>query len=125
MAWDKDDENHQGTTIFALVPEAGNPKQGMLLRDKGYAETAPVAGRYLIDEEGALVLTTEYETMSSIERFWFAGSNIRMRTSTVLWFGGANKTTFCIEVRMGEGEEGGSVDPSAENLSLNYAISGW
>lgn len=125
MAWDKEDENHEGTTIFALIPDADNPQQGMLLRDRGYAETAPVAGRYLMDEDDALVLTTEYETMSSIERFWFASPNLRLRTSTVLWFGGANKTTFCIETRISEAEEDTQANSPAVASSSNYAISGW
>lgn len=121
MAWDKEDENHQGSTIFALIPDADNPKQGMLLRDKGYAEVVPVAGRYLIDEQDALILMTEYETMTSIERFWFISSNIRMRTSMVKWFGGANKTTFCIEVRL-DSEADATFAP---NNTPVYAISGW
>jgi hypothetical protein len=25
MAWDKDDENHEGRTVFSLVPDADNP----------------------------------------------------------------------------------------------------
>jgi hypothetical protein len=125
MAWDKEDESHEGTTIFALIPDADNPQQGMLLRDRGYAETAPVAGRYLMDEDDALVLTTEYETMSSIERFWFASPNLRLRTSTVLWFGGANKTTFCIETRIAEAEGNNRANSPVVASSSNYAISGW
>lgn len=126
MAWDKEDENHEGTTIFALIPDADNPQKGKLLRDRGYAETVPVAGQYQIDEEDALVLITEYETMTSIERFWFASPNVRMRTSTVNWFGGANKTTFCIEMRCFEGQEDDTeLTISTDTPTLSCAISGW
>lgn len=99
MQWDKEDENHEGTTIFALIPEANNPRKGKLLRERGYAEIMPIAGEYYLDEEDGLVLSTEYETMDTTERFWFAAPNIRMRTSTVKRFGGFNTATFCVEVK--------------------------
>ena len=101
MAWDKDDENHSGSTVMVIVPEPDNSRQGQLLRERGYAETAPVAGRYLIDDEDGLVLITEYETMSSEERFTFAGADLRMRTSAVKRFGGFTTASFCVETRIG------------------------
>ena len=100
MAWDKDEENHQGSTVFAIVPDPENPRQGLMLRERGYAETAPVAGRFEMDDDDALLLITEYETMSSIERFWFPNPNVRMRTSTVKRFGGPSTATFCTEIRV-------------------------
>jgi hypothetical protein len=100
MSWDKDDENHDGNTVFALVPDADNPRQGRLLRDLGYAEIVPVVGYYHLDNDGGLVLNTEYETMSSIERFWFASPDLRLRSSTVKRFGGFSTASFCTEVRV-------------------------
>jgi len=121
MAWDKEDENHQGTTIFALIPDKDNEKSGSLLRERGYAEIVPIAGRYQIDHENALVLTTEYETMSTIERFWFPHPDLRLRISTVQRFGGFNTATFCTEMRQQTEQNPASnpVKPSFE------AISGW
>lgn len=101
MEWDNEDaENHQGDTVFAIVPDTDNPRQGKLLREKGYAEVMPVAGEYHLDDDGGLVLTTEYETMSSIERFWFPNPNLRLRTSTVKRFGGFSTASFCTETRI-------------------------
>ncbi len=101
MAWDKEsDDPHEGKTIFALVPDVDNPAQGRLLRDRGYAEIVPVVGRYEMDEDNGLVLLTEYETMSSRERFWFSGSNLRLRTTTVKRFGGFSTASFCTESRV-------------------------
>lgn len=100
MAWDKDDENHKGSTVFAIVPDPENPRQGLMLRERGYAEIMPVAGRFEMDDQDGLLLITEYETMSSIERFWFANPNVRMRTSSVKRFGGFSTSTFCTEVRV-------------------------
>ncbi len=105
MGWDREEENHEGSTVFSLIPDADNPRQGSLLRERGYAEIVPVAGRYEMDDEDALVLITEYETMSSIERFWFASPSIRMRTSTVKRFGGFSTATFCTEFRVADVSE--------------------
>jgi hypothetical protein len=104
MSWDRDEENHDGQTIFALVPDADNPTKGRLLRDLGYAEIVPVVGHYHMDEGGGLVLETEYETMSSTERFWFAGPNMRIRSSTVKRFGGFSTASLCTELRVLDAE---------------------
>lgn len=115
MGWDKDDDNHEGSTVFALIPDADQPRQGTLLRERGYAEIVPVAGQYHMDDEDGLVLTTEYETMSSIERFWFASPSLRMRTSTVKRFGGFSTATFCTEFRIADAPE---VSPSLDGADL-------
>jgi hypothetical protein len=98
MAWDKAGEAHEGESVFGLIPTDGAGRQGLLLRDRGYAETAPVAGHFAMDERDGLVLTTSYETMNSLERFSFAGPNVRLRTSTVE--GLSNTASFCIETRV-------------------------
>jgi hypothetical protein len=66
-----------------------------------------------MDERDALLLTTAYETMNSLERFSFAGPNVRLRTSTVE--GLSNTASFCIETRIdaAAGSGGGSVRESA------------
>ena len=109
MAWDKAGEAHEGESVFGLIPTDAFGREGLLLRDRGYAETAPVAGRFAMDERDALLLTTGYETMNSLERFSFAGPNIRLRTSTVE--GLSNTASFCIETRIdaASGSDGESV----------------
>ncbi len=102
MAWDKAGEAHEGESLFGLIPTDEAGRQGLLLRDRGYAETAPVAGQFRMDERDGLLLSTDYETMSSWERFSFAGPNVRLRSSTVE--GLSNTASFCIETRC-EGEE--------------------
>ncbi|NJK51536.1 MAG: phycobiliprotein lyase [Leptolyngbyaceae cyanobacterium SU_3_3] len=105
MGWDKEEEDHTGSTVFALIPDADHPQKGTLLRERGYAEIVPVAGRYHMNDEDELVLTTEYDTMSSTERFSFASPNIRMRTSTVKRFGGFSTATFCTEFRIADASD--------------------
>ncbi|MCW6034741.1 phycobiliprotein lyase [Spirulina subsalsa FACHB-351] len=123
MAWDKEGEEHKGKSVFALIPDGENPKKGKLLRERGYAEIVPVAGEYEVDEEEALNLVTEYETMSVIERFWFPSPDIRLRMSTVKRFGGFNTATFCAEVRVNPTLEEESA-PVSSSPAL-YAVSGW
>ena len=126
MAWDKDEENHQGSTVFAIVPDPENPRQGLMLRERGYAETAPVAGRFEMDDDDALLLITEYETMSSIERFWFPNPNVRMRTSTVKRFGGPSTATFCTEIRVEPDADAASEAAEKEPVASEfYSALGW
>ncbi|MGI0479627.1 phycobiliprotein lyase [Geminocystis sp. CENA526] len=124
MQWDKENEDHKGETVFALIPTAENPRQGKLLRERGYAEIVPVAGEYYLDHENALVLTTEYETMTIHERFWFVGDDIRLRTSTVQRFGGFNTATFCIEVRETDNNQS-STEKNSPSLLDTPSITGW
>ena len=97
MAWDRAGESHEDQTMFGLIPSDDAGRHGLLLRDRGYAEKAPVAGQFRMDDENGLILTTDYEMMSSLERFWFAGPNLRLRTSTVQ--GLSNNASFCMETR--------------------------
>lgn len=115
MEWDE--EKHTGSTVLVSVPDDGNPSEGRLLREMGYAEKAPVAGRYKMGNDGALTLTTEYETMWSEERLWFASPNLRMRVSVLKRFGGFSMASFTSEIRMG----GGS--PAAKASEANSASS--
>ena len=132
MAWDKENENHEGTTVFALVPDDQEGRKGKLLRDRGYAEIVAVIGQYEMDSEDGLVLITEYETMSIFERFWFVSPDLRLRSSTVKRFGGFNTATFCAEARL-DVEQNQTPDQqiaspsiiSATSSRQLHSISGW
>lgn len=115
MAWDKAGEAHEGESVFGLIPTDELGRCGLLLRDRGYAETAPVAGHFAMDERDGLLLTTGYETMASLERFSFAGPNVRLRTSTVE--GLSNTASFCVETRLLDGPEPGAKTPAQEPVS--------
>ncbi|MEM6592213.1 MAG: phycobiliprotein lyase [Cyanobacteria bacterium P01_C01_bin.73] len=124
MAWDQDGESHSGDTVMVLVPDDDQPKQGRLLRERGYAEIVPVVGRYEVDDQDGLILTTEYETMSSVERFWFPNPDLRLRSSTVKRFGGFNTASFCAETRIADAEEQSEPDAASPGASL-YSAMGW
>lgn len=104
MEWDEDKENHKGSTVLVPVPDLDKPNEGRLLREMGYAEKAPVAGRYSMGIDDALTLITEYETMYSEERLWFASPNLRLRTSILKRFGGFSMASLSSEIRMGVGQ---------------------
>lgn len=126
MAWDRDDgEIHEGKTAFALVPDDATGRSGRLLRELGYAEITPVIGRYEMDEEDGLVLLTEYETMSSRERFWFANDQTRVRTSTVKRFGGFSSATFCSETRVAEPSAGSEPPTAIQSDERIPSVFGW
>jgi hypothetical protein len=99
MEWDE--EKHAGSTVLVPIADPENPNEGKMLREMGYAEKAPVAGRYIMGADEALTLITEYESMYSEERLWFASPNLRLRTSILKRFGGFSMATFCSEIRMG------------------------
>lgn len=105
MDWDKEGESHAGATVFSLVPDLDNPRAGKLLRDRGYAEIVSVAGQYELDADDNLILVTDYESTSTVERFWFPAPNLRLRTSTVKRFGGLSTATFCAELRLDDDAE--------------------
>ncbi|MGB3788086.1 MAG: phycobiliprotein lyase, partial [Phormidesmis sp.] len=103
-------------------------QQGNLLRERGYAEIVPIIGRFEMDSESGLVLTTEYETMSSIERFWFPNPDLRMRTSVVKRFGGLSTASFCAESRVETVPEKEKDDEAAREafaVGSQYSSFGW
>jgi hypothetical protein len=127
MAWDKSGEAHEGESVFALIPHDERGRAGLLLRDRGYAETAPVAGHFAMDDRDELLLTTDYETMSTLERFRFSGPDVRLRTSTVQ--GLSNTASFCVETRLpaeGGGEAGATArDPREMAAAGALSPLGW
>ncbi len=115
MEWDE--EKHAGSTVLVPIADAEKPNEGKLLREQGYAEKAPVAGRYIMGSDDALTLITEYETMYSEERLWFASPNLRLRTSILKRFGGFSMASFCSEIRMG------GAQPQSTSASTTAATS--
>ncbi|MBE9115638.1 phycobiliprotein lyase [Lusitaniella coriacea LEGE 07157] len=111
MSWEGEsdwDENEasQGTTVLVPIPDADNPAQGKLLRDRGYAETIPSIGQYCISENGTFTLSTEYDRATAEEKIWFATPNLRLRVSLIKTSAGSGVVTasFSSEIRSLSGQ---------------------
>jgi len=113
MEWDEG--KHSGSTVLVPVADPDKPNEGKLIREMGYAEKAPVAGRYIMGADQALTLITEYETMYSEERLWFASPNLRLRTSILKRFGGFSMASFCSEIRMGVTKPAADITATAQS----------
>jgi hypothetical protein len=118
--------NNLGTNIFAIIPDRDHPNQGQMLRERGYGETQPIAGRYAIDAEQGLVLTTEDEGIVAVERFWFVNPNLRLRSSTVERLGQLSSASFYAEIQVQDQdlEPWGQEDWNWQGDAL-YASFGW
>lgn len=116
MAWDQEGENHEGSTVFALIPDENDVRKGRILRDRGYAEIVPIAGTYRLDEEDDLLLETPYDGGAVEERFAFDGPDVVNRISTVRRFGGFSTATFATERRVGSEPPGKFEDEEFEDV---------
>ncbi|NJP11213.1 MAG: phycobiliprotein lyase [Leptolyngbyaceae cyanobacterium RU_5_1] len=99
MEWDKG--KRTGSTLLVLIADPNRPNEGQFLQNVGHSEKAPITSRYILGNDDVLTLITEYETMSSEERLWFASPNLRLRTSTLKCSDDFSMTSFCSEIRMG------------------------
>ncbi|EDX84736.1 hypothetical protein S7335_2433 [Synechococcus sp. PCC 7335] len=99
--WNEDDVL-AGQTILVPVPNLDGTNSGQLLRDQGYAETIPAAGRYVIHPDETFVLTTGYDRAAAEEKIWFANDNLRFRVSLIKTSNGKGVTTASLssEVRI-------------------------
>lgn len=95
MEWDQQSEQHKGSTILVAIAE--DSSTGKLLRQQGYAEKTPVAGRYVMGNDGVLSLITEYDTVFSEEKLWFPRPNVCMRAGITV--GMSNIASYCTEIR--------------------------
>ena len=79
--WDNDDISEEDETILIFLPKDEN--SGIVLRNKGYAESFISSSNYLFDEQNNLHIKTFYKTTVSEERISFLSTHIRSRFSTI------------------------------------------
>ncbi|KAA8494419.1 Phycocyanobilin lyase subunit CpcS [Porphyridium purpureum] len=119
MGWDQEGESHEGSTVFALVPDEGsNGRRGRILRDRGYAEIVQIAGTYFLDDGDDLNLVTPYDGGEVVEKFAFDGPDIVNRVSTVKRFGGYANSTFATERRRGFGVPDPELELTIDEFSI-------
>ena len=79
--WDDDDKSEGDETILIFLPKDKN--SGILLRDKGYAESIISSSNYFVDEQNNLHIKTVYKSTVSEEKISFLSTHIRSRFSTI------------------------------------------
>ena len=87
----------QGNSLLVLVRDLENPQTGKLI--KTAMNSNNVSGRYVLGEDKALTLIIETEDIYAEERQWFAGENLRLRTTVTKDKAGLTTTTFYSEIR--------------------------
>lgn len=98
-----DNRKESGATILVAFGSKDTPQEGKLLQKSTLSPTTFGASRYTIGTDEAVTLITESDTMYAEERLWFASPNLRLRTSFVKHNNGTSLTSFCSEIRMGNG----------------------
>lgn len=93
MAWDKDRQKQDGSTILVAIADGDDPQQGKLLHQQSSDANKPGVGRYVIGYDDVLRLITEH----SEEKLWFPRPNICMRAGFTI--GEVDVSSFCTEIR--------------------------
>ena len=79
--WEEDNRSEGDETILIFLPKDEN--SGIVLRNKGYAESFISSSNYFFDEQNNLHIKTIYKSKVSEERISFLSTHIRSRFSTI------------------------------------------
>ena len=79
--WEEDQKSKKDQTILLFIPKGIN--DGIVLRNKGYAESTISSSEYLIDKNNNLNLKTIYNSTVSEERIGFLSTHVRSRYSVI------------------------------------------
>ena len=79
--WEENNIFEEDETILIFLPKDEN--SGIVLRNKGYTESAISSSNYFVDEQNNLHLKTIYKSTVSEERITFLSTHIRSRFSTI------------------------------------------
>ena len=79
--WEMDQKIEEDETILLFLPKDKN--KGIVLRNKGYAESIISSSEYFIDENDNLNIKTVYSSTISEERISFLSTHIRSRYSVI------------------------------------------
>jgi len=90
----------KGSTLLVAI---GDAQSGKLLSKvgPGMSDRGANISRFAIGHDDAVTIITESDALFAEERLWFAGDNLRLRTSTVKDESGYSLLSFCSEIRMG------------------------
>ena len=89
----------QGNSLLILVADRDNPQTGKLISTSINFKKGNLSGHYTFGEDKALTLIVEAEDIYTEERQWFAGENLRLRTTVTKDNAGKTQTIFYSEIR--------------------------
>ena len=96
---EEDNINEKDENILIFLPKDEN--SGIVLRNKGYAESVISSSNYFVDEQNNLHIKTIYKSTVSEERISFLSTHIRSRFSTIRNLGNNSviQTSHTSEIR--------------------------
>jgi CpeS-like protein len=102
---DGETKKQTGSSLVVVIPSAETLGVGQLLQSQdrvGKVGTPlmPVA-TYSLGTDQVLTVITQTDSLVSDERIWFAGPNLRLRSSKMRRADGFQTASFCSEIRMG------------------------
>lgn len=74
-------ESQEDKTVLVFLPK--EEFSGLILRNKGYAESIQSYSEYFFEDKNKLTLKTIYSGSTSEEKIWFLSENIRARFSVI------------------------------------------
>tara|TARA_Y100001968_G_C19061464_1_gene573981 strand:+ start:81 stop:614 length:534 start_codon:yes stop_codon:yes gene_type:complete len=79
--WDHENTKKNSSGESLLIPLEISKNEGKILRSQGYTEDIQLISLYKILDDGTLVISSNYNQISTEERIWFVSNNVRSRSS--------------------------------------------
>jgi CpeS-like protein len=102
---DRETTKKTGSSLVVAIPSTDVPNTGSLLQSQSLVgklgTSKPAIAQYSLGADQVLTVITETDSFYSDERIWFAGTNLRLRSSKIRRTNGFQTASFCSEIRMG------------------------
>jgi hypothetical protein len=99
--WDKSLLKGTGGMVMVAIASSPEATVGKLVVSAKTPGAKPQVGRYVLNTDGSLMLTTQADGVYAEERLWFAAPNLRLRTSLMRRDEtGFSTSSFYSEIRM-------------------------
>lgn len=101
MEWNQTLQKKAGSSSLVALATSVDASEGILLRSISAPGEMPVLGKYVLNPDESVTLTSELPDLYSEERLWFAAPNLRLRTSLMRQGStGFENSSFYSEIRM-------------------------
>jgi hypothetical protein len=101
MEWNQTLQKKAGASFLVALATSVEATEGLLLRSISAPGEMPVLGKYVINPDGSVTLSSETPELQTEERLWFAAPNLRLRTSLMRQGStGFENSSFYSEIRM-------------------------